>query len=158
MVLAAASKTFNVAGLQQSSLLCRDRALMEKFSLSLSRHGVMAGNIFALAATRAAYTACDDWLDGLLAYLDGSRQLLRNTLARLLPEARLTPVRPPTWAGWTCAPGLSNDVLYQHCKEAGVVPTNGTFFGQSRARASCVLCPRSQLLAGLERLAKAVKG
>ncbi|NLD34826.1 MAG: putative C-S lyase [Clostridiales bacterium] len=162
VVLAAASKTFNVAGLQQSSLLCRDRALMDSMSAALNRHGVMAGNIFALAATRAAYTACDDWLDGLIAYLDGSREVLREALARLLPEAKLTPIEA-TYLAWVDmrAYGLTNEALYQRCMEAGVVPTNGTFFGQESGEGFLRInfgCPRSQLLAGLERLAKAVKG
>ena len=162
VVLAAASKTFNVAGLQQSSLLCRDPELMKRISASLARNGVAAGNIFALAATRAAYTACDDWLDGLVAYLDGSREVLRAALARLLPKARLTPIEA-TYLGWVDmrAYGMTNEVLYQHCMEAGVVPTNGTFFGQESGEGFLRInfgCPRSQLLAGLERLANAVKG
>ena len=58
VMLCAASKTYNVAGLAaERRLICenekmRERDLQRRFTAC----GVKSGNVFALAATRAAYT------------------------------------------------------------------------------------------------------
>ena len=97
--LVAASKTFNVAGLKQANLICRDGGLLRQISEKLEAHGVEAGNVFGLVATCAAYRQGDEWLDGLLRYLDGSRAVLGDALRDLLPQARLTPIEA-TFLAW----------------------------------------------------------
>ncbi len=160
--LASASKTYNVAGLQQASIFCRDRELMKAIGRELHVCGVEAGNVFALVATRAAYTQCDDWLAGVLAYLNDNRHMLREELGRLLPEAVLSPIEA-TYLAWVDmrAYGLSNAELYARCRKALVLPTDGTFFGKLSGEGYMRLnfgCPAGQLGTGLERFAKAVKG
>jgi cystathionine beta-lyase len=76
VTLAAASKTFNLAGLQQAMLFTRHKAMREEIEKTLISYGIKSGNIFALEATRAAYETGDDWLNGLIAYLNAGRQLL----------------------------------------------------------------------------------
>ena len=58
-------------------------AMQKELELS----GAVSGNVFSTAATRAAYTHCDDWRAGMLDYLDGNRALLREQLNALLPDA-----------------------------------------------------------------------
>ena len=122
--------------------------------------GITAGNIFAMAAATAAYTDGDEWLDGLLRYLDGSRKLLREYTEAHLPRARLSPVEA-TYLGWLDlrAYGLSCDELRIRCAREGVAFTGGTFFGpegEGHLRVNFG-CPRSQLLAGMKRLCEALK-
>ena len=160
--LAAASKTFNVAGLQQASIFCRDPELMQAISRQLHANGVEAGNLFALTATRAAYTLCDDWLEGVLAYLDTNRQTVEEELGRLLPEAVLSPIEA-TYLAWVDlrAYQLSNAEVYARCRQALVVPSDGSFFGAKSGEGFMRLnfgCPQTQLRLGIQRLAKAVKG
>lgn len=161
VVLAAASKTFNLAGLQQANIICRDAEKMKNLSARLHRAGVEAGNIFALSATRAAYEYGAEWLDGLLDYLSGSLPILSDILGALLPMARLTPIEA-TYLAWVdvSAYGMSNEEVYQRCESAGVIPTTGTFFGKSAGEGFMRLnfgCPRKQLTQGLERFAEALK-
>ena len=162
VALAAASKTFNVAGLKQASIFCRDAQTMKEISHKLERSGVEAGNIFALAGTRAAYTLCDDWLDGLMVYLDQNRQLLTEQLAQLLPEAVVSPIEA-TYLAWVDirAYGMDNQSAYARCKQAGMLPTQGDFFGKLAGEGYMRLnfgCPSAQLTEGLARFAKAMKG
>lgn len=162
VVLAAASKTFNLAGLQQASIICRDAAIMRDISARLHRAGVEAGNLFALTATRAAYEHGADWLDGLLDYLSGSRSILADSLKTLLPEAIVTPVEA-SYLAWVdvSAYGTNNEERYRRCEQALVLPTNGTFFGKSAGEGFMRLnfgCPRGQLAQGLERFARALNG
>ena len=54
VMLCAASKTFNIAGLQQSAIVCENAAVREAIEKEMSACGIKCGNAFALAATRAA--------------------------------------------------------------------------------------------------------
>ena len=121
VMLCAASKTFNVAGLQQSAIGCRDAQVREAIRREMSASGVVCGNVFALAATRAAYTDCDAWLDGLKAYLIANRDFACAYLAEHMPSIRVTPLQA-TYLMWLdCrALGLSQKTLLARIREAGV--------------------------------------
>ena len=159
--LCAASKTFNLAGLQQASLLCREEDVRKMIQAEMDRAGVRSGNIFALEATRAAYNEGDAWLDGLIAYLDGSRALLRELVARHLPRAVLTPMEGTYLAWLDCrAYGMTTDELLAKAAEAGVVFTSGEFFGrggEGYLRIN-IGCPRRYVEEGILRLAVALEG
>ncbi|MBQ8653842.1 MAG: aminotransferase class I/II-fold pyridoxal phosphate-dependent enzyme [Clostridia bacterium] len=159
--LCAASKTFNLAGLQQASLLCCDEGMRKAIEAEKNRAGVTCGNIFALEATRAAYVHGDAWLDGLMTYLDGSRQLLRELVERHLPKAKLSPMEG-TYLGWLdcTAYGFTTDELMKKAEEADVVFTGGEFFGEG---GQCHLrvnigAPRRYVEEGILRLAVALEG
>ena len=135
---------------------------MRAVSARLHRAGVEAGNLFALTATRAAYEHGAEWLDGLLHYLSGSRNILADSLKTLLPEAVLTPIEA-TYLAWVdvSAYGTNNEERYRRCEQALVLPTNGTLFGKAAGEGFMRLnfgCPRGQLTQGLERFAKALNG
>lgn len=159
--LCAASKTFNLAGLQQASLLCREESVRQRIQAEMDRAGVRSGNIFALEATRAAYNEGDAWLDGLVAYLDGSRTLLQELVARHLPRAVLTPMEGTYLAWLDCrAYGMTTDELLAKAAEAGVVFTSGEFFGhggEGYLRIN-IGCPRRYVEEGILRLAVALEG
>lgn len=159
--LCAASKTFNLAGLQQATLLCKDEKIYQAIDKEKMRAGVTCGNIFALEATRAAYQHGDAWLDGLLTYLDESRKFLADLVARHLPRAVLTPMEG-TYLGWLdcSAYGFTTDELMAKAAEAGVVFTGGEFFGQGGAAHLRVNigAPRRYVEEGILRLAVALEG
>ncbi len=159
--LCAASKTFNLAGLQQATLLCKDEGMRKAIEAEKNRAGVTCGNIFALEATRAAYNHGDAWLDGLMAYLDGSRKFLAELVARHLPKAVLTPMEG-TYLGWLdCrAYGYTTAELMTRAEEAGVVFTGGEFFGkggEGHLRVN-IGAPRRYVEEGILRLAVALEG
>lgn len=158
--LCAASKTFNLAGLQQASLLCMEEEVRAKISREMERSGVRSGNIFALEATRAAYEEGDAWLDGLLSYLDGSRRLLQELVAAHLPKAVLSPMEG-TYLAWldgrAYAPTTAELMTKAH--KAGVTFTGGDFFGQGGdgfLRVN-IGCPRRYVEEGILRLAVALE-
>lgn len=160
VMLCSASKTFNVAGLQQAAAVIMDAGMKEKLQSLLAAAGVACGNTFALEAARAAYTACDDWLDGLVAYLDENRRALAAFVKERLPEAVLTPIEA-TYLGWLDlrAFGMNCRQLMEKCRRHGVAFTAGTFFGPEGEGFLRVnfACPQKQLIAGMERLRDALK-
>lgn len=156
----AASKTFNLAGLQQATCLCPDPAIRERIRKTIDSCGVTSGNIFALEATRAAYTRGDAWLDGLTAYLDGNRRRLAELVKTELPGAVLTPVEA-TYLGWIDlnARGFSCEELKRRTEKAGVIFTMGDFFGmggEGRLRFNFA-CPERNVIEGVARLKKALE-
>lgn len=158
--LCAASKTFNLAGLQQACCICMDEEVRNALRAEMDRAGVRSGNIFALEATRAAYNEGDDWLDGLLDYLDGNRQHLQRLVAEYLPQAVLTPLEA-TYLGWLDlrAYGFHEDELMRRTIAAGVQFTGGRFFGEQGdgfLRIN-IGCPRRNITEGIHRLAMALR-
>lgn len=158
--LLAASKTFNIAGLKQSLMVCREPALRDRLLTWVRRSGIDCGNVFAMEANKAAYTLCDDWLDGLISYLADSRQLVLSLLGERLPKAVVTPM-DATFLAWVDVRAYATDnaMLMEHCIDAGVVPSDGSMFGAESGKGFLRInygCPRRQLTEGLTRLAAAV--
>lgn len=155
VMLCAASKTFNVAGLQQSAIVCENETVRKAIEADMAASGVKTGNAFALAATRAAYTDCDAWLDGLIAYLAGSRDLVMDYVKEHMPRIRVTPLEA-TYLMWLdcSALDLSQEELMERILAAHVKVNDGLFFGEA-GRGFIRLnigCPRSQILEALKRL------
>lgn len=160
LMLAAASKTFNIPGLQQAMAVSYNADILKKISDNLEMQGVTSGNVFALPATQAAYTKCDDWLDGMLDYLSESRDILKKELAQQLPLAVLTPIEA-TALSWidlrayapTCAE------LNQKIKAHHLVINEGNWFGPEDGEGFMRLnfaCPHATLREGVRRLAEAL--
>lgn len=160
LMLTAASKTFNIPGLQQAMAVSYNADILKKISDNLEMQGVTSGNVFALPATQAAYTKCDDWLDGMLDYLSESRDILKEELALQLPLAVLTPIEA-TALSWidlrayapTCAE------LNQKIKAHHLVINEGNWFGPEDGEGFMRLnfaCPHATLREGVRRLAKAL--
>lgn len=160
LTLCAASKTFNLAGLEQAAMLVPDEHVRTKITAEMERAGVRSGNLFALVGTRAAYQHGDAWLDGLLHYLDGNRKHLAELVARELPRAVLTPLEA-TYLGWLDlrAYGLDCETLMQRTLAHGVQFTEGTFFGEcgSGFLRINIGCPRRFITEGIRRLKAALE-
>lgn len=155
VMLCAASKTFNVAGLQQSSIVCKNTKMLEAMRREMEASGVRSGNAFALAATRAAYTDCDAWLDGLTAYLTDNRDFAARYIAEHMPRVRVTPLEA-TYLMWLdcSALGLTQEELMARIDGAHVKVNDGKVFGeQGRGYIRLNIgCPRAQLERALERM------
>ena len=160
VMLAAASKTFNIPGLQQAMMVSYNPELLKKLSDNLELQGITSGNAFALPATQAAYTQCDDWLDGMLAYLDESRGILKEEIARLLPQAVLTPIEA-TALSWLNlrAYNPSSAELNSKIRAHHLVINDGSWFGKENGDGFMRLnfaCPHAMLREGVRRLAEAL--
>ena len=158
--LMSASKTFNIAGLQQAYALSRNHALLQALESESAAAGVVSGNIFALSATRAAWTEGEAWLDGLMAYLADNLQLLGRLLKEQLPFARMSPVEA-TYLAWLDLRAYDGSCarIEQKCRQAGVALTAGTFFGPEGEGFMRLNfgCPAAQLAEGVKRLKEAMR-
>ena len=160
LMFLSASKTFNVAGLLQANAVSFNEAMLAAMQKELELSGAVSGNVFSTAATRAAYTLCDDWRAGMLDYLDGNRALLREQLNALLPDAALTPIEA-TYLAWIdlrayCASSAEID---EKCRRHGLVLNRGDTFGAEGDGFMRLNfgCNRENLRRGVEKLTAAMK-
>ena len=71
IVCMAPSKTFNLAGLQASSIIIPNKKLRDSFN-DIMRSIVHRPNLFGLVSIEAAYRYGDKWLEQFLDYLRGN--------------------------------------------------------------------------------------
>lgn len=131
ILLASATKTFNLAALRQSSIIVADEALRAKIRGILADAGMMDSNLFGQLAQDVAYREGGPWLDALIEHIDGSRELACHFLRERLPEVVPSELQG-TYLMWLDfrALGLSQQALIRLLvDEAGVGLNDGTSFG-----------------------------
>ncbi|MBO5501305.1 MAG: pyridoxal phosphate-dependent aminotransferase [Clostridia bacterium] len=161
VALTSASKTFNLAGLQQAAILCRNQEMLSAMKKQMNAAGVTQGNIFAMVACEAAHRFGDAWLDGLKDYLRQAVTIVQEELAKRLPKAVFMPMEA-TYLGWIDlrAYGFSHEELIRRTQEHGVFFSEGTFFGQEAGTGFMrinVACPHSHTIEAIKRLEAAIK-
>lgn len=161
VICTAASKTFNLPGLQPAITVIPNRRLRRDFAHTLRACGIPEPNAFCLDAVTAAYAHGEEWLIELLAYLEGNADFLCRFIAAEIPEIRV--VRPEgTFLAWLdCrALGLDPGQLERLLLSKGrLVLNQGHIFGpggEGFVRMNFG-CPRAMLEDGLTRLIGAVR-
>jgi cystathionine beta-lyase len=86
----APSKTFNTAGLQISPIFIFDQGKRRQFRKTLGAEGYSQIDILALAALRASYTDCDEWVDELVDYIHENILYMEKFIKERLPELKMT--------------------------------------------------------------------
>lgn len=81
----AASKTFNLAGLLHSNIVIENESLRKKLDEYYKTHIQTEVNIFGTLATKAAYDGGKEWLDALRSVILDNYTYLKETLKREAP-------------------------------------------------------------------------
>lgn len=154
---ASASKAWNLPGMKCAQLILSNDADIETWSRvgMMAEHG--AANLGVIANT-AAFSAGGQWLDEVLAYLDGNRQLLAELVAEHLPGVSYMPPEGTYLAWLDCREvGLTEPAEF-FLENAGVAMTDGNRCGQ--AGVGFVRCnfatPRPILIQKLEQMGMAL--
>lgn len=156
----AVSKTFNLAGLQASSVIFNnkeERARFERFWHNLEIH---RNNSFSLVASIAAYNEGEEWLEQLLPYLEGNMKYIQEYCEKNIPEIKAN-LPECTYLVWLDCRGLGlpDDELNRFMIEkAGIGLNAGCDFdrelsGYMRLNAAC---PRQVLEKAMGQLKDAV--
>ncbi len=159
VVFISATKTFNLAAIRHSTILCANEDLRKKIAASLSS-SMAEVNLFGRLATRAAYETGADWLDALNEYLSDSRDILMEGIERINGIRAHAP--EGTYLMWLdCRElGLSDEALKDFfIHKCGIIPTNGPFFGtggEGHMRLNFATTHKN-ILTALDRIEKAVK-
>ena len=150
------SKTFNLAGAQQSNIFIPDKELKEEFLKQYYATGLDEPNKFGIAAAEAAYRYGDEWYEAVTAYIRANIDFAKDYTEKNLPGVRLVPTEG-TYLLWFDFrdTGLSTDELDDMIvHRAGLWLDSGRIFGDSGAGFQRInsACPRSVLKEALERI------
>lgn len=156
----APSKTFNLAGLQNSNIFIPNRQLRHAYKKELSACGCGGTNCMGMAACQAAYEAGADWLEQLKQYLAGNLAYIRQFLREKLPDIAL--VEPEgTYLVWLDLRKLGLTEQQQRqliVQDAKLWLDTGTLFGQGGEgfERINIACPRATIEQAMQRLERAV--
>lgn len=156
----APSKTFNLAGLQNSNIFIPNRQLRHAYKKELSACGCGGTNCMGMAACQAAYEAGADWLEQLKRYLAGNLAYIRQFLREKLPEIAL--IEPEgTYLVWLDLRKLGLTEQQQRqliVQDAKLWLDTGTLFGQGGEgfERINIACPRTTIEQAMQRLEHAV--
>ena len=92
VAITAPSKTFNLAGGQNSFVIIADEKLRARWDDFAKRIRLMTGNAFGFVAAEAAYKGGQDWLDKVKKQIVDNDQYLRELFKENLPEIVVTPL------------------------------------------------------------------
>ena len=156
----APSKTFNLAGLQNSNIFIPNRQLRHVYKKELSACGCGGTNCMGMAACQAAYEAGADWLEQLKQYLAGNLAYIRQFLREKLPDIAL--IEPEgTYLVWLDLRKLGLTEQQQRqliVQDAKLWLDTGTLFGQGGEgfERINIACPRTTIEQAMQRLEHAV--
>ena len=158
IVCMAPSKTFNLAGLEASSIIIPNKQIRQKFSEA--RVGVGIPNLFGFVAMEAAYRYGDEWLEQVLEYIQGNMEFTVAYFEKNIPRIKV--IRPDaTYLLWLDCRGLGmNDAALRRLmrERAKVGLDDGFLFGAggSGFQRMNIACPRGMLEEALGRIETAV--
>ena len=92
ITLMSPSKAFNMAGLTSSYSIISNADLRERFHRYLEHSELNLGHAFAFNSVAAAYSHGTEWLDQMLAYVQGNIDYVEQTLKAEMP--RIGMIRP----------------------------------------------------------------
>lgn len=154
ITLMAPSKTYNIPGLGCSFAVISDPDLRHRFKAACK--GILPSvNLMGLAAAKAAYASCDDWLAQLIAYLRQNRDTVMEKVSQM-PGCRVDPIQA-TYLAWIDVKetGLTDPVGF--FEQAGVGLSDGKYFGAPGFVRLNFGCPAALLDKGLQRMEKALQ-
>ncbi|WP_086349847.1 MalY/PatB family protein [Candidatus Enterococcus clewellii] len=156
IILTAATKTFNLAGIKNSMIFIHDPVLRKQFKTTQEMNQQNEINTLGLIGTEAAYNSGDEWLNELLSYLKDNIEEVEKFLTMNLPKVQM--MKPEgTYLVWLDFSNyqLSDKQLENNLLHKGkVVMNTGISFGPSGSQHMRlnIACPRATLLEGLQRI------
>ncbi|MEE1339361.1 MAG: MalY/PatB family protein [Succinivibrionaceae bacterium] len=154
----AASKAFNLAGLQSAACFVPNKFLRHKVWRGLNTDDVAEPNTFAVISSIVAFNQGEKWLDELRVYLQENKQIVKDFLEKNLPKIKVVSL-DATYLLWLDCSEYTNDteelalVLREKAK---VYLTYGGEYGkggESFLRLN-VATQRKNIIEGLNRMLK----
>lgn len=158
----APSKTFNLAGLQQSNIFISDKKLRNKFKEALDVTGLDEPNVAGITASRAAYLYGDEWYEAMKKYVRANMDYVIAFVNERLPQIKVYDPEG-TYLMWLDFRGLGlkeKDLEKLIVNKAGLWLDAGAIFGtcgEGFERIN-VACPRAILEEAMKRIESAVNG
>lgn len=157
----APTKTFNLAGLQTSSIVIPNEDIRKKVNRGINTDEVAEPNAFAIEATIAAFTKGEPWLKELTKYLSNNKELVEQFITNKLPQLKLIPSQA-TYLLWIDCNNITSDSeeLCHYIREkTGLYLSSGEIYGANGKgfiRIN-IACSKERLEEGLFRLKNGIE-
>jgi cystathionine beta-lyase len=158
VMMSATTKTFNIAGSHSGNVIIPDEKLRAQFGAKMMGLG-LSPNSFGLFMAEAAYSPQGaEWVDALVQYLDGNRQVFDEGVNAIPGLASMN--LEATYLAWVdfAGTGMTRDEFTTRVeKEARIAANHGPTFGtggESFMRFN-LATPRALVVQAVERLQKA---
>jgi cysteine-S-conjugate beta-lyase len=158
VMMTAPTKTFNIAGAHTGNVIIADPALHKRFAARMNALGI-SPNSFGLHMATAAYSPDGAaWVDRLMAYLDGNRQIFDAGL-NAIPGVRSMHLEA-TYLAWVDFSGLGMDpadFIRRVENDARIAANHGASFGLGGAQSLRfnIATPRARIKDAVARLQRA---
>lgn len=158
----APSKTFNMPGVQSSFAIVPDDTLRARFQQFMEAGEFCEGHLFAYIGCKAAFEHGEEWLNQLLAYIQGNIDFTESYLRQHIPAIGMIRPQASFLVFLDCRQlGLEQEALERlFADKARLALNTGTTFGEPGRdfMRLNVGCPRAALKQALDQLAEAVAG
>ena len=130
VTLTAATKTFNLAGCQNSIVVIPNGSLRKRYDDYLTRLRITGGNAFGYIAVQSAYEGGRKWLDEVLNIIKENYHLMKSILEEKLPKVWI-PKLEGTYLMWIdLGAYVSADEIESVIQKAcGLAVDYGSWFG-----------------------------
>jgi len=103
-------KTFNLSGVRASTIIIENPVLRDPFAHAMIDMDLDISNIFDVIAIETAYREGAEWLDQVMAYLEGNLNFLVSYLEERIQRIKLIPPQG-TFLAWLDCQGLEMDAI-----------------------------------------------
>lgn len=130
VTLTAATKTFNLAGCQNSIVVIPNESLRKRYDDYLTRLRITGGNAFGYIAVQSAYEGGRKWLDEVLNIIEENYHLMKSILEEKLPKVWI-PKLEGTYLMWIDLRAYvsADEIESVIQKDCGLAVDYGSWFG-----------------------------
>lgn len=158
VMMTAATKTFNLAGMHTGNVIIPDAGLRSAFEARMGALGI-SPNGFSKHMVPAAYSPEGAaWVDALMDYVDGNRRIFDEGLAAI-PGVTPMPLEGTylSWVDFSNTGMTAAEVLRRVQEDAKIAVNQGDTFGKGGAtfQRFNIATQRSRVIEAVERMQKA---
>ena len=158
VMMTATTKTFNIAGAHTGNVIISSPRLQQKFSKRITALGISANSFGLFMATKAYSSEGAKWLDELIKYIDGNRNLFDRAIDAI-PGLKSMPLEG-TYLAWVDFSGtgmVEKEFIYRVQEKANIAVNHGSTFGaggENFLRFN-LATPRARIVEATKRLEEA---
>ena len=130
VMMTATTKTFNIAGAHTGNVIISNPSLKQKFSKRITALGISPNSFGLFMATTAYSSEGAKWLDELIKYIDGNRNLFDRAIDTI-PGLKSMPLEG-TYLAWVDFSGTGieeKEFIYRVQEKANIAVNHGSTFG-----------------------------
>ncbi len=130
VMMTATTKTFNIAGAHTGNVIISSPRLQRKFSKRITALGISANSFGLFMATTAYSSEGAKWLDELIKYIDGNRNLFDRAIDAI-PGLKSMPLEG-TYLAWVDFSGTGmkeKEFIHRVQEKANIAVNHGSTFG-----------------------------